>query len=146
MADDFPPHYAVSVTATSDGSGPGRVHRDSIFNMVSSANQNNQIRLPDAFIGKRVEGYVGDNGVTLAASRPLNQDTTYQVPPNYYFEAVQTPEGWNVELVDNLGQGGGASQYASYAAPIGFRWDFVTLNGARVTQSNEPVVVLVRAA
>lgn len=107
MADDFPPHYAVSVTATSDGSGPGRVHRDSIFNMVSSANQTNQIRLPDAFIGKRVEGYVGDNGVTLAASRPLNQDTTYQVPPNYYFEAVQTPEGWNVELVDNLGQGGG---------------------------------------
>lgn len=107
MADDFPPHYAVSVTATSDGSGAGRVHRDSIFNMVSSANQNNQIRLPDAFIGKRVEGYVGANGVTLAASRPLNQDTTYQVPPNYYFEAVQTPEGWNVELVDNLGQGGG---------------------------------------
>jgi len=45
-----------------------------------------------------------------------------------------------------LGTGGGAARYASYPAPSGFRWDFVTLNGERVTLNNEPVVALLRAA
>jgi len=44
----------------------------------------------------------------------------------------------------NLTAGAGAAYYASSPAPAGFRWDFVTQNGARVTQDNEPVVALVR--
>lgn len=41
---------------------------------------------------------------------------------------------------------GGAASYADHPAPTGFRWDFVTSNGVRVTQDNEPVVALVRVA
>lgn len=43
-------------------------------------------------------------------------------------------------------RGGGAARYAPYAAPAGWRWDFVTEGNERVTQNNEPVVDLVRAA
>ena len=41
-------------------------------------------------------------------------------------------------------KGVGAAQYASSAAPAGYRWDFVTDNGVRVTDRNVPVVDLVR--
>ena len=41
--------------------------------------------------------------------------------------------------------GGGAASYASYPAPSGYRWDFVTYNGARVTYNAEPVVALIGA-
>ena len=42
-------------------------------------------------------------------------------------------------------KGGGAAAFASFAAPAGFRWDFVTLNGQRVALNGEPVVTLVEA-
>lgn len=38
-----------------------------------------------------------------------------------------------------------ASAYAPFPAPSGFRWDFVTSNGERVTSNSEPVVALVEA-
>lgn len=44
-----------------------------------------------------------------------------------------------------LSKGGGASAYAPYPAPSGYRWDFVTYNGARVTYNAEPVVALIGA-
>ena len=40
-------------------------------------------------------------------------------------------------------KGGGAAAFASFAAPAGFSWDFVTLNGQRVALNGEPVVTLV---
>lgn len=43
-----------------------------------------------------------------------------------------------------LSEGGGAAAYASHPAPDGYRWDFVTQDGVRVTYLNEPVVALVR--
>jgi hypothetical protein len=45
----------------------------------------------------------------------------------------------------SLSKGVGASQYAPYPAPSGFRWDFVTYSGERVTSSGEPVVALIGA-
>lgn len=45
-----------------------------------------------------------------------------------------------------LNKGVGASSFAPYPAPTGWRWDFVTEDGVRVTEDNEPVVDLVRAA
>lgn len=46
-----------------------------------------------------------------------------------------------------LGLGtGGAAVWAPYPAPSGFRWDFVTSNGDRVTSNGEPVVALVEIA
>lgn len=44
----------------------------------------------------------------------------------------------------DLGTGGSAASYASSPAPDGYRWDFVTFNGASVTFNGEPVVSLVR--
>lgn len=41
---------------------------------------------------------------------------------------------------------GGAAVWAPYPAPSGFRWDFVTSNGDRVTSNGEPVVALVEIA
>jgi len=48
----------------------------------------------------------------------------------------------------NLNKGGGASAYAPFAAPTGYRWDYVTtFLGERVTTfPGQPVVTLVRAA
>ncbi len=43
-----------------------------------------------------------------------------------------------------LSQGVGAAAYASSPAPAGFRWEFVTDNGVRVTDNGIPVVDLVR--
>lgn len=44
-------------------------------------------------------------------------------------------------------EGGGASQYAPFAAPAGYRWDFVVdETGASVNDNNLPVIDLVRAA
>lgn len=40
---------------------------------------------------------------------------------------------------------GVAAAYASFPAPAGFRWDFLTSAGQRVTVSGRPVVVLVGA-
>lgn len=37
-----------------------------------------------------------------------------------------------------------AEKYAPYAAPVGWRWEFVTDSNERVTENNEPVVDLVR--
>jgi hypothetical protein len=37
-----------------------------------------------------------------------------------------------------------AAAYASYAAPAGYRWEYETYNGVRVTYNGEPVVALVR--
>ena len=45
-----------------------------------------------------------------------------------------------------LSKGVGASNYAPNPAPSGYRWDYVTENGVRVTEKSEPVVALVRAA
>lgn len=42
-----------------------------------------------------------------------------------------------------LPEGVGASAYASTPSPTGFRWDFVTLGGERVTLAGVPVVALV---
>lgn len=42
------------------------------------------------------------------------------------------------------GTGGNPAAWASSPAPSGYRWDFVTFNGERVTRSGEPVVSLVR--
>lgn len=42
-------------------------------------------------------------------------------------------------------KGVSASAYAPYAAPSGWRWDFVTEIGARVTERLSPAVTLVRA-
>ncbi len=42
------------------------------------------------------------------------------------------------------GTGGNPAAWASSPAPSGYRWDFVTFNGAMVTRSGEPVVSLVR--
>lgn len=43
-------------------------------------------------------------------------------------------------------KGVGAAAYAPYAAPAGYRWDFVTEGGATVTERNIPVVELQRVA
>lgn len=46
-----------------------------------------------------------------------------------------------------LTRGGGgppAGAYASYPAPDGFRWAYVTSRGAMVYSGGEPVVALVR--
>ena len=48
-------------------------------------------------------------------------------------------------LYPSLFKGGGAFAYAPYPAPNGFRWDFVTSNGERVTSNNEPIVALIGA-
>jgi hypothetical protein len=45
-----------------------------------------------------------------------------------------------------LGTGGSAASYASSPAPSGYRWDFVTENGERVTEDGWPVVELVRVS
>lgn len=45
-----------------------------------------------------------------------------------------------------LGAVGSASAYASHPAPPGYRWVFVTDNGARVTDNGIPVVDLVRTS
>jgi len=42
--------------------------------------------------------------------------------------------------------GVGAAQWASYPAPQGYYWDFVTHLGERVTHLGEPVVTLVAFA
>lgn len=42
-------------------------------------------------------------------------------------------------------EGVGASAYAPFPAPAGYRWDFVTYDGVRVTYNGEPVVALVEA-
>lgn len=42
-------------------------------------------------------------------------------------------------------KGGGAAAYASGPPPAGYRWDFVTFQGARVTHIGVPVVALVGA-
>jgi len=47
---------------------------------------------------------------------------------------------------DAHGTGGNPAAWASSPAPSGYRWDFVTFNGAMATRSGEPVVHLVRAA
>lgn len=44
-----------------------------------------------------------------------------------------------------LAPGGSAASFASYLAPVGYRWEFVTFNGERLTLAGEPVVHLVRA-
>lgn len=49
------------------------------------------------------------------------------------------------EVTHARNKGGGAAAFASFAAPAGFRWDFVTLNGQRVALNGEPVVTLVEA-
>lgn len=54
--------------------------------------------------------------------------------------------GMNPSGIANPSAGGGASSYAPRPAPSGYRWDFVTSQGVRVTSQNEPVVALVRAA
>ncbi|WAC26352.1 hypothetical protein [Ancylobacter sp. SL191] len=43
----------------------------------------------------------------------------------------------------NGARGTPASAYARTPAPAGYRWDFVTYNGERVTFRGEPVVALV---
>lgn len=40
---------------------------------------------------------------------------------------------------------GGAARWADRPAPAGYRWDFVTRGGERVTRAGEPVVALVGA-
>lgn len=45
----------------------------------------------------------------------------------------------------NPRKGGGAASYAPFPAPTGFRWDFLTSSGQRVTSSGVPVVVLIGA-
>ena len=40
---------------------------------------------------------------------------------------------------------GGAASFAPYTAPAGYRWDFVTYNGERVTSEGVPVVALIGA-
>jgi len=52
--------------------------------------------------------------------------------------------GLGLALTRNKGVG--AAQYASHPAPAGYRWDFVTDNGVRVTDGNQPIVDLVRTA
>lgn len=44
-----------------------------------------------------------------------------------------------------LGTGGNPAAFASYPAPSGFRWDFVTDAGVVVTDGGIPVVDLVGA-
>jgi len=39
----------------------------------------------------------------------------------------------------------GAAYYAPYPAPSGYKWDFVTSSGTRVTSNGVPVVALVGA-
>jgi hypothetical protein len=39
--------------------------------------------------------------------------------------------------------GGGPARWASYPAPPGYRWDFVTSSGSIVTFNDIPVVALV---
>jgi hypothetical protein len=51
--------------------------------------------------------------------------------------------GLGLGLTRNTGVG--AAAYAPYVAPAGYRWDFVTYNGARVTYNAEPVVALIGA-
>lgn len=51
---------------------------------------------------------------------------------------------WSVRIA-TLSKGVGASRYAPYAAPSGYRWDFVTYNGERVTYAGSPVVALIGA-
>ncbi len=53
--------------------------------------------------------------------------------------------GLSIPLATVLAPGNPAA-WASSAAPAGYRWDFVTQNGALVTRSGEPVVALVRTA
>lgn len=48
--------------------------------------------------------------------------------------------------VSPLITGGGAAHWANGPAPSGFRWDFVTYLGERVTYLGEPVVALVGTA
>lgn len=62
------------------------------------------------------------------------------------FKPTKAVEYSMIPAVATLIQGGGAARYAPYPAPSGYRWDFVTEDGVRVTQDNEPVVDLVRAA
>ena len=50
---------------------------------------------------------------------------------------------WSVRIA-TLSKGVGAAAYASGPAPAGYRWDFVTDNGVRVTDGGEPVVDIVR--
>lgn len=54
--------------------------------------------------------------------------------------------GLGSHLPHSLDKGVGASAYASRPAPAGYRWDFVTSQGARVTSGGRPVVDLVRIA
>lgn len=48
--------------------------------------------------------------------------------------------GWS--LARNVNPSGGASRYAPYPAPPGFKWDFVTIASRRVTVSSRPIVIL----
>jgi len=41
-------------------------------------------------------------------------------------------------------KGGGASRYASYPAPAGWRWDFLYDRGVALTDRGVPLVELVR--
>jgi len=42
-------------------------------------------------------------------------------------------------------KGGGASRYAPYAAPAGWRWEFLTEMGAILTDAGVPQIELVMA-
>ena len=51
---------------------------------------------------------------------------------------------WPLRIA-TLSKGVRASFYAPFAAPAGYRWDFVTDNGSRVTAGGVLVVALIGA-
>lgn len=62
---------------------------------------------------------------------------------------VEADNGVAVTFVESGGYPlttGGASRFAPYRAPVGWRWDFVREGGSIVTEDNQPVVELTRAA
>lgn len=112
----IPQHTAQGITAVNDGVGR-QIHRDAIFLSVTSPNQDAILRLPsgasDSWEGQTISGYVGANGFTLTGATSINGETTYQVPPNYYFSVLKGIGSlWIIEIVDNLGTGGGVPAFA----------------------------------
>lgn len=90
--------------------------------------------------GVAISGAVGTSYVPVDAD--VGKAITCTVTAsNAVFSTVITSAATDATL-----SAGGAEQYASSAAPAGYRWDFVTQDGQRITQDNVPVVDLVRAA
>lgn len=54
--------------------------------------------------------------------------------------------GFSLGRPDGARLGKGAGVPGPYPPPAGYAWDYVTENNIRVTERNEPVVALVRAA